>query len=113
MKTQWEKFHHCHNLSVQSRNATSVVSCLAPTWLQINKMSPITRSMVPHTNPEDCVSLVQPPAIFITNLSLTFSNLPTPEGISSFKAMFSSSFYFLHFSAFTEESLPVDLVFLE
>lgn len=27
--------------------------CLAPTWLQINKMSPITRSVVSHTNLED------------------------------------------------------------
>lgn len=42
------------------------MSCLAPTWLRINKLSPITRSMVTHFNPEDSMSLAHPPGVFIT-----------------------------------------------
>lgn len=109
-----EKVYHCHNLNIQSRNATSLMSCLAPTWLWINKMSPITRGMLSHTNPEDSVSLAQPPRLFITPvLYPTLSNFLSLPGIRSFKAMFSASLYSLHISAFTEKNLPPDPVFLQ
>lgn len=104
MKTQWEKVHHSHNLSVQSRNATSVMSCLAPTWLQINKMSPITRSMVSHTNPEDHVSLAQPPGVFSTP---SLSHTITFFLLKVLAVSQQCSHPALHFSAFTVSLLTL------